>query len=238
MSNFFDDLGYTLALVRHQKNDPSGFVIHDQGGFIPTHDEIEEFISNLKQRYSQLSKEDVRSYNEKIYNDTFKIKTQARVGSTPQKGFVYLIKANESPRCKIGFSKNPFGRIKELQKTCPFTLSILHLITTHDMVGVEKHFHIMFDKYRVNGEWFDLPSDAIECFANYQLQEPKALSCYLPHSLSIAIHDLMQDGEWRTSSKIAMELKESKARITHAITGIRKHWGYESHRKKGYRRLN
>jgi hypothetical protein len=62
MSNFFDDSGYTLALVRNQKNDPSAFTIHNQAGFIPTHDEIEEFISNLRQRYSQLSKEDVSSH--------------------------------------------------------------------------------------------------------------------------------------------------------------------------------
>ena len=36
------------------------------------------------------------------------------------------------------------------------------------MVGVERYFHNLFKEYRVNGEWFDLPSDAIEYFTSYQ----------------------------------------------------------------------
>jgi hypothetical protein len=238
MRNFFDDSGYTLAFVRNQKDDPSAFNIHDQGGFIPTHDEIEEFILNLRRRYSQLSKEEVISHNEKIYSHALKLKTQVRVGFIPKEGFVYLIKANETDRYKIGFSVNPFQRIKDLQKICPFPLSLLHLIKTDDMTGVEKHFHIMFDKYRVSGEWFDLPLDAINYFANYRLQEPRTKRDYLPQSQALAIHDLMQDGEWRTSLKIAMELKMPKNRVSHIMPNIRKHWNYESRSGKGYRRTD
>lgn len=175
MSNFFGSnvLGakYDVVLVSRLKSDPSAFIIEDQGGFIPTHEDIEEFISGLRQTYSCFSKEDVSFHNQKILDDMFELKQDractVKTKAAPRKGFVYLIKANDSNRYKIGFSIKPLERVKALQKTCPFPLAIFHSIPTNDMVGVERYFHSMFDQYRVNGEWFDLPSDAIEYFTSY-----------------------------------------------------------------------
>jgi hypothetical protein len=47
---------------------------------------------------------------------------------------------------------------------------------------------------------------------------------------------LMSDGSWRTSTEVATEFKNSLDGVRKVLMIIAKHWGYESHKKLGYRR--
>ncbi len=178
MSNFFDQKSIMsncmVVLISREESEETPFIIRDQGGFIPTHEEIKEFIDGLQKTYSNLSESEIELHNQKIYSDITKpIYSRSTPKAAPKKGYVYLIKADGSNRYKIGFSTKPTERIKALQKTCPFPLSISHLILVDDMVNVERHFHSQFHHYHVNGEWFDLPADAINYFIAYQGCEAK-----------------------------------------------------------------
>ena len=74
---------------------------------------------------------------------------------------VYLIKEEENNYFKIGISKNPLIRIKQLQ-----TGSAGHIILYYEYASeyaskIEKAFHRRYKTYNVNGEWFNLREEHI-----------------------------------------------------------------------------
>jgi len=69
--------------------------------------------------------------------------------------YVYFIVAGNS--VKIGRSRNPEKRIKDLQVANPKKLVLAAKIKTnskHQAAWVEKELHSSYKKYRQNGEWF------------------------------------------------------------------------------------
>jgi hypothetical protein len=58
-------------------------------------------------------------------------------------------------------------------------------------------------------------------------------------ALAIQIHNKMRDGQWRTTSAIAKELKASLTTVQGIMWSIKEAWGYEAipSRNKGYRRI-
>lgn len=75
--------------------------------------------------------------------------------------FIYLIKDNLSDLYKIGFSKDPRKRLKNLQSE----LTKLPLQFDFQLVGqwpclnppkIESFLHGVFEEDRVRGEWFNL----------------------------------------------------------------------------------
>ena len=84
----------------------------------------------------------------------------------PQLGY-FMVTSN---RIKIGISKNPNLRMKELSTGSG---DVIHLVaiwkTKDDAAYVENYLHKTFKQYRVNGEWFtrdvtvDMIEDAIPC---------------------------------------------------------------------------
>ena len=58
-------------------------------------------------------------------------------------------------------------------------------------------------------------------------------------ALAIEIHRLMSDGNWRTTTAIATELKESLPKVKDVMLCIKDHWGYTSSKssREGYRKL-
>jgi hypothetical protein len=71
------------------------------------------------------------------------------------KSYVYLI--TDGRYYKIGKSLNPFRRLKQLQTANPLI----------DLIGYTKRYseiglHAKFKKWRIAGEWFDLPKTEVE----------------------------------------------------------------------------
>ena len=82
--------------------------------------------------------------------------------------YVYLaLEKNENKNksiVKIGYSKNPKRRIKDLQTANPGVKLIAY---AHGSLRSEKRLHIMFSKYRTQREWFAFPmtkKETIETF--------------------------------------------------------------------------
>lgn len=80
--------------------------------------------------------------------------------------------------------------------------------------------------------------DKLEKWAIAYHKNPAILARYPSQVLAVEIHDLMSDGEWRTSKVIAAELKRSVHSVRDVMLAIAVHWDYESSkdRSKGYRR--
>lgn len=73
---------------------------------------------------------------------------------------VYVIKAKGTPRYKIGYATNPRKRIKTLQTACPYPIEVINCIDSADR-DIESMAHSIWSDHRVQGEWFELPENAV-----------------------------------------------------------------------------
>jgi len=73
-------------------------------------------------------------------------------------GFVYLIHAPILDLYKIGFSKAPDDRAKDLSQSLPKEMrsTVVHSIMTDDMKSLEGWFHVTLTSFRHDREWFKL----------------------------------------------------------------------------------
>lgn len=86
-----------------------------------------------------------------------------KVSLVKKEQMLYIIREKETNSFKIGVSKNPKSRLKELQTANPNTLFISLLFDTQkNAVILEKFLHKHFRKKRKKGEWFaDILNDEI-----------------------------------------------------------------------------
>jgi hypothetical protein len=157
------------------KYDPSHrvFFLVDQGGFIPSHQETLGIIEELCNYYDTIPSDAIEKHNGELYeshNLHQPVKTKEPLplkAKIALKGFVYLIKYGSSNLYKIGLSKNPKERLKQLQSAIPENLFLLHTIEASNMMELEAYFHQMFSHCRARSEWFELTDDEVLIFKNY-----------------------------------------------------------------------
>lgn len=81
------------------------------------------------------------------------------------KDYLYVIGREEGP-VKVGIATAPLKRFTTLKTGCPFKIQILHIQPMRDREHArksERHFHAVYEQYRLAGEWFDISADfAIE----------------------------------------------------------------------------
>jgi hypothetical protein len=76
--------------------------------------------------------------------------------------FIIENEDNEKHRIKIGSSKDPGKRIRELQTGNPRKLAIMGWIECENQ-DLEKSLHKKYEKKKLNGEWFTIePADVFE----------------------------------------------------------------------------
>ncbi len=80
--------------------------------------------------------------------------------------FIIENEDNDDSRIKIGFSKKPEKRIKELQTGNSRKLAIMGWIESEDK-SLEKNLHQKYEEFRLTGEWFSIePCDVLEELKN------------------------------------------------------------------------
>lgn len=72
------------------------------------------------------------------------------------RGYVYFIVNQSASKVKIGYSKNPWARVKDLQVGNSDQLLLAAMVRTTD--PSEKKLHAELEEYRVGGEWFEMSS--------------------------------------------------------------------------------
>lgn len=98
-----------------------------------------------------------------VYNNKAQRKESRSIKSEPpklttHKNLKYIYVMTDEPRgvCKIGISKNPLNRLKDIQTGYPFKLSLYFTKAVPDAEGMEFNLHTLLDDYRLEGEWFDI----------------------------------------------------------------------------------
>lgn len=83
--------------------------------------------------------------------------------------YIYLI--YDGKHYKIGISKHPQQRVKELQTACPVKLTLVSVYKVQSTLAhkLEQQLHKMFwqSRVRFNGEWFDLSLEHIETMEDW-----------------------------------------------------------------------
>lgn len=75
--------------------------------------------------------------------------------------YVYVLEAVGGGWFKIGRSKNPFGRIADLQTGCPYPIRVRMCFLAADACRVEDELHKLGSLYRGSGEWFSADADVV-----------------------------------------------------------------------------
>lgn len=76
---------------------------------------------------------------------------------------IYAIQDETNLRIKIGFSRNPKGRVRALRTASPNRLRMLGLIEGD--AGVERQVHRDLQRHRLGGEWFEGTPEVAEYLA-------------------------------------------------------------------------
>ena len=126
-------------------------------------------IENLKWfLHSSYTNNDIRSINHDVHTRanghdlpylTFPKQT-TKSGPLQQRGYIYFLQ-DSSQRIKIGKTKNLDKRVFNLSVSLPEKSALFHFFETGDITKSEKELHNKYKKYRLNGEWFDLPQEEL-----------------------------------------------------------------------------
>ena len=117
--------------------------------------------------YREVLDEDYK--NSKINKKAKKTKKQKttrvlRMGI--KNGYVYIIYNKENEICKVGWSKAPRKRLKNLQVGCPYKLSIMFYFKA--CKNDEKNLHKILKEHSLVGEWFKLSQDLLDKINDYK----------------------------------------------------------------------
>lgn len=86
----------------------------------------------------------------------------AVLSGVPVEQYVYIVHAVGTSTYKIGISKNPTKRVRDMQTSCPLPLQLISKIRCKDAHAAEESLHALLGKYHVRGEWFTLDDQAYD----------------------------------------------------------------------------
>lgn len=78
-----------------------------------------------------------------------------------RESYLYVIRDSEGKR-KLGFSKNPDVRVKQLQTGNSLELTVEYRLPIRVRNRAERNLHSLFPADRVRGEWFKIPEESKE----------------------------------------------------------------------------
>jgi hypothetical protein len=97
-----------------------------------------------------------------------------------ESGLIYFIQHSEGNPIKVGKSRRPFQRLRQLEYTHGVELHIIHLEAggRHR----EKQLHWRFRDFRVAGEWFHPADDILQYITDALIVKPSLTDPYLWHT--------------------------------------------------------
>jgi hypothetical protein len=128
--------------------------------------------------YDTYSDEAIEEYNDPVREmrarEAIQNRQEAKTVKPPKAGYIYLICGEETSWYKIGQSKSPKIRLKQLGTQGPFHCRLIHSFGVADMDGVESFLHEHFRSKRAQGEWFNLDAGDVEWFATFANEQQEA----------------------------------------------------------------
>lgn len=79
-------------------------------------------------------------------------------GAAPEgRAYIYFIGATNGDKVKIGYSKNPWARLKDFQTATTELLRVVATVSTTE--NSETHIHKLLKELRIDGEWYSRNGD-------------------------------------------------------------------------------
>lgn len=78
--------------------------------------------------------------------------------------YIYLLKEDNNDYFKIGISKNPKSRVKQLQTGSSAKITLYKAYVTEYASQIEKVLHRRYKSSNVLGEWFNLKESHVDSF--------------------------------------------------------------------------
>ncbi|NEQ48062.1 MAG: GIY-YIG nuclease family protein [Leptolyngbya sp. SIOISBB] len=127
--------------------------------------EAEAYLKQLRQNYVEMGKS-IREMNDVLCDQHRDWYQSAKRPNPETTGYVYFITelgsgdffdwilGGERMRFKVGVSKNPLKRIKQLRTGNPRALTLRHTILSHNAKKLERKIHKDLCEFNEQGEWF------------------------------------------------------------------------------------
>lgn len=157
---------YLTAYVINEHED--GFYISDGNGFVVESEqaiEIGKGLIEFAKKHSEiLKKHNIKrdaEFKQELGGYIAEMKKCMSEKSTRDKsGYIYLFECGG--RYKIGYSKNPNRRLKELDKR-PFKLNLItRSKKINNAYDIEQELHKRLEKFRINGEWYEFENKLLK----------------------------------------------------------------------------
>jgi hypothetical protein len=84
----------------------------------------------------------------------------------PKPGYVYLMLGADG-LYKIGVSRDPYRRLKQLSTGAAIPPRLIHVIETDDMYRLESLWHKAYKHLRYRAEWYNLTPAAVDDITSY-----------------------------------------------------------------------
>ena len=143
-----------------------GFFISDGNGFVMESEQAIEIGKGLI-KFAKKNSEALKTHN--IKRDIeFKQELNSytpRMNTDYKTGYIYLLECGG--RYKIGYSKDPERRLKELDNR-PFKLNlVIKSNKLKNAYDIEQEIHHHLNEHKINGEWYQLEDDLVQSLKDF-----------------------------------------------------------------------
>lgn len=96
--------------------------------------------------------------------ERYRLYQMAKEYPKEHRGYVYLMRLDETNRYKIGYSVDPWRRAREINSGLPIDIRIIHQIPSNQIACLENELHSRFQRLRFSkrNEWFALGEEDVE----------------------------------------------------------------------------
>lgn len=114
----------------------------------------------------------------------------------PHTDSIYIIRCGDSQKFKIGVSKHPEDRLKQLQTGCPDHLSLLFHTRIEPSISAYKaeattHTYLREHDVHLSGEWFELSDDQVVELASVLLRSVSVEQAVVKKEEEETVDDLL-----------------------------------------------
>ena len=135
-----------------------------------------------------------------------------RHGASPQspngRAYIYFIGSDGGSAIKIGYSKNPWARVKDFQTGTTEKLLVVGTVATTENSEIE--IHKLFDGARISGEWFKRNSEINNVINKIQDKTLKMDSDVVNYVVLLRSPTIETDTEAETELKKKVTKKKAK----------------------------
>lgn len=126
------------------------------------HNIVKKFPINRNRKLKRITQDDIADIDDNDIKQLIDDHT----------GSIYILHVSGTNKYKIGKSKDPLRRIKEIQTGSPDKIIIERIIKVKNMHKEERVIHQIFQRYRTVGEWFEINDKSIldKALKNYKVE--------------------------------------------------------------------